>query len=172
MALVERYNRDFVRAGAQLSEPDKTRMRALNQEQSKLSTDFSEQACSPATKAGALVVDNDLASSTGLSDGRDRGGGRGSEGARARGQMGAAAAEHDAAAGAGGAEEPRASASVCSRRRSLRADRTATATTRAAIIRRMAELRAEQAKLLGYPTWAAYALDNQGRRRPRTRSSC
>ncbi|HEV8497713.1 MAG TPA: hypothetical protein VGQ56_12660, partial [Gemmatimonadaceae bacterium] len=34
--LVERYHLDFVRAGANLSEPDKTRLRALNQEESKL----------------------------------------------------------------------------------------------------------------------------------------
>src|SRR5258706_10832017 len=31
-ALIERYNRDFVRAGAQLSEADKVQMRSLNQE--------------------------------------------------------------------------------------------------------------------------------------------
>ena len=42
--LVELYYRNFVRAGAQLSEADKTKLRALNQEESKLTTDFSEQA--------------------------------------------------------------------------------------------------------------------------------
>src|SRR5665811_2621210 len=56
-ALIERYNRDFVRAGAQLSEADKVRMRAINQELSKLSTDFSNKLLS-GTKVGALVVDN------------------------------------------------------------------------------------------------------------------
>src|SRR3954465_7246728 len=35
-AIVERYNRDFVRAGAQLTEGDKARVRTLNQELSKL----------------------------------------------------------------------------------------------------------------------------------------
>ena len=33
-------------------------------------------------------------------------------------------------------------------------------------IRRMAELRAEKAKLLGYPSWAAYALETQGAKTP------
>jgi len=33
-------------------------------------------------------------------------------------------------------------------------------------IRRMAELRAEKAKLLGYPNWAAYALETQGAKNP------
>src|SRR2546423_8199256 len=56
-ALIERYNRDFVRAGAQLSEPDKVRIRAINQELSKLSTDFSNKLLA-GTKAGALVLDN------------------------------------------------------------------------------------------------------------------
>ena len=55
-ALVERYNRDFVRAGAQLSEADKIKMRSLNQELSKLGTDFSNKLLA-GTKVGALVVD-------------------------------------------------------------------------------------------------------------------
>jgi Zn-dependent oligopeptidase len=55
--LLERYHRDFVRAGAQLSEADKTRMRALNEEESKLSTEFHNRLLA-ATKAGAVVVDD------------------------------------------------------------------------------------------------------------------
>ncbi|HET9776532.1 MAG TPA: hypothetical protein VFP77_08215, partial [Gemmatimonadaceae bacterium] len=63
--LVERYNRDFVRAGARLSEPDKVRMRALNKELSELSSEFTRKLLA-GTKAGALVVDNvsDLAGLT------------------------------------------------------------------------------------------------------------
>src|SRR5437764_7940075 len=38
--LVERYYRDFVRSGAQLSEADKTTLRALNKEASQLTTDY------------------------------------------------------------------------------------------------------------------------------------
>src|SRR5256884_7569031 len=38
--LVERYYRDFVRAGALLAEPDKVRLRGLNQEESKFAIDF------------------------------------------------------------------------------------------------------------------------------------
>src|SRR2546429_9100123 len=51
--LVERYYRDFVRAGALLAEPDKARLRALNQEESKLATDFQNRLLA-ATKAGAV----------------------------------------------------------------------------------------------------------------------
>ncbi|HTE44279.1 MAG TPA: hypothetical protein VK636_03455, partial [Gemmatimonadaceae bacterium] len=55
--LAERYHLDFVRAGAQLSESDKTRLRALNQDESKLTTDFQNRLLA-ATKAGALVIDD------------------------------------------------------------------------------------------------------------------
>src|SRR5439155_22820075 len=65
-ALIERYNRDFVRAGAQLSEADKIRMRSINQELSKLSTEFSNKLLA-GTKTGALVVDN-VSQLDGLSD--------------------------------------------------------------------------------------------------------
>src|ERR1043166_769017 len=65
--LVERYYRDFVRAGALLSEPDKVRLRALNQGESKLTTD-SQNRLLAATKDGAVVVDG-KAQLDGLSDG-------------------------------------------------------------------------------------------------------
>ena len=64
--LVERYHRDFVRAGALLSKSDKKRLRKLNQEESTLSTEFQNKLLA-ATKAGALVVD-DRSLLDGLSD--------------------------------------------------------------------------------------------------------
>ena len=42
LRLLERYHLDFVRSGAQLSEANKTTLRALNEEESKLSTLYSE----------------------------------------------------------------------------------------------------------------------------------
>src|SRR3989454_952585 len=64
--LVERYYRDFVRAGALLAPPDKARLRRLNQEESKLATDFQNRLLA-ATKAGAIVV-GDKNELDGLSD--------------------------------------------------------------------------------------------------------
>src|SRR5437667_3094141 len=55
--LVERYYKNFVRAGALLSDADKTRLRALNEEESKLTSQFHNRLLA-ATKGGALVVDN------------------------------------------------------------------------------------------------------------------
>src|SRR5947209_20561370 len=64
--LVERYYRDFVRAGALLADSAKARLRALNQEESKLVTDFQNRLLA-ATKAGAIVV-SDKGALDGLSD--------------------------------------------------------------------------------------------------------
>ena len=52
VALVERYHRDFVRAGARLAEAEKARLRALNQEEATLTTEFRNRLLA-ATKGGA-----------------------------------------------------------------------------------------------------------------------
>src|ERR1043166_4726595 len=65
--LIDRYYTRFVRAGALLSDPDKAKLRALNQEESKLSTDF-QLKLTAATKAGALVI-SDSTELAGLSPG-------------------------------------------------------------------------------------------------------
>ena len=65
--LVERYYKTFVRAGALLSDADKTKLRALNQEEAKLTTDFRNRVLAD-TNASAVVVD-DKAQLEGLSEG-------------------------------------------------------------------------------------------------------
>ncbi|HET9032817.1 MAG TPA: M3 family metallopeptidase [Dokdonella sp.] len=54
--LVERYRTDFVRAGAQLSDADKTKLKAMNSELASLSTQFSQNLLKE-TNASAIVVD-------------------------------------------------------------------------------------------------------------------
>jgi peptidyl-dipeptidase Dcp len=161
-ALVERYNRDFVRAGAQLSEADKIRMRALNQELSKLGTDFSNKLLA-GTKVSALVVDkkSDL---DGLTDAEIA---TAAEAAKARSfpgkwvipirnttQQPAQASLKNRAV--------RQRLFELSTMRTARGDSNDTKN----IVKRLAELRAEKAKLLGFPTWAAYALATQGAKTP------
>ena len=161
-ALLERYHRDFVRAGARLSEGDKGRLRALNQEESRLSTEFRNRLLA-ATKAGAVVLD-DRAQLAGLSDGEI-----------------AAAAEAGQQRGLAGkyvivlqntTQQP-AMASL--RNRAVRQRLFEASTRRAelgdsndtrAVIQRLAQLRAERAALLGFPTYAAYALDHLMARTP------
>ena len=162
IALIERYNRDFVRAGAQLSEPDKIRMRAINQELSKLSTDFSNKLLA-GTKAGALVVD-DASQLAGLTPDEIQ---TAADAARQRGLTGKwviplrNTTQHPAQAELT-TRAVRQRLFELSTLRTSRSDSNDTRTT----IRRMAELRAEKAKLLGYPTWAAFALATQGAKNP------
>ncbi|HEX6833051.1 MAG TPA: dipeptidyl carboxypeptidase II, partial [Rudaea sp.] len=64
--LLERYYRNFVRSGAELSAADQDKLREQNKELSQLGADFREKLLA-GTKAGALVVD-DAADLAGLSE--------------------------------------------------------------------------------------------------------
>src|SRR6266545_4194010 len=162
--LLEKYHRDFVRAGANLSDADKTALRALNTEESSLTTDFQNRLLA-AANAAALVVDT-RAELDGLSD-----------------EDLAAAAEAGKARKLQGkwvlalrntTQQPLL-ASL--RNRALR-ERLLTASMNRAsrgdsndtrgLAERLAALRAKKAKLLGYPTYAAYSLDDQMARKPET----
>ncbi len=55
--VVERTYRNFVRSGALLSEDDKVKLRAINQEQAKLGNQFRERVLAD-TNAGAIVIDD------------------------------------------------------------------------------------------------------------------
>jgi peptidyl-dipeptidase Dcp len=161
-ALVDRYNRDFVRAGAQLSEADKVRMRSINQELSKLSTDFSNKLLA-GTKAGALVVDN-VSQLDGLSNDEIQ---TAAEAAKQRGLTGkwVLPLRNTTQQPAQAELKTRATRQKLFELSTLRTSRGDSNDTRNTI-RRMSELRAEKAKLLGYPTWAAYSLANQGAKTP------
>ena len=156
-ALVELYNRNFVRAGANLSESDKVKLRALNQEESKLVTDFQTRLLA-ATKAGALVVDN-VSDLDGMSAGEIA---AAADAAKQRGLTGKWVIPLQNTT-----QHP---AQVSLKNRAVRQRLFIASTTRASkgdandtrgIVKRLAELRAEKAKLLGFPNFSAYALDNQ-----------
>jgi peptidyl-dipeptidase Dcp len=155
--LLERYYKDFVRAGAKLSESDKTKLKAMNAELATLQTKF-EQFVLKEKNASAIVVDKqaDLA---GLSE---------SEIAAA-----AAAAKTEKKAGKfvlallNTSGQP-SLASLLNRALRERIMKTSLGRnsrggefdTRAIVIR-TAKLRAERATLLGYANHAAYQLEDQ-----------
>ncbi|HEY9167529.1 MAG TPA: M3 family metallopeptidase [Candidatus Kryptonia bacterium] len=160
--LVRRYYLDFVRSGALLSEPDKQKLRALNQEESKLVTDFQNKLLA-GTKAGGLVID-DKKELDGMSDAEI---------------AAAAQAAHDR--GLDGkwvvplqntTQQP-AQVSLSDRNvrerlfesSTMRTERGDSNDTRT-IITRLTEIRAERAKLLGYPNFAAYSLEDQMAKTP------
>ena len=161
-ALIERYNRDFVRAGANLSEADKVRVRALNQELSKLGTDFSTKLLA-GTKAGALVVDK-VSDLDGLSPDEIQ---TAAQAAKDRGLTGkwVLPLRNTTQQPAQAELKNRAVRQRLFEASTMRTAHGDTNDTRSTI-RRMAELRAEKANLLGFPNWAAYALDNQGAKNP------
>ncbi|KQN92600.1 dipeptidyl carboxypeptidase [Sphingomonas sp. Leaf231] len=155
---------NMVRAGAKLAPAEKVKLSALNAQLSTLETAF-QQKLLAAAKAGALVVD-DRAKLAGLSDAEI-----------------AAAANTATERGMPGkfvltlqntTEQP-ALASLTDRatREALfnaswsRAQKGDANDTRATISQ-IAELRAQKAKLLGFPTWADYVLADQMAKNPRT----
>ena len=160
--LVDLYYKNFVRAGAQLSEADKTQLRSLNQEEAKLSTDFQNKLLA-ATKAGALVVDN-AADLDGMSDGEIA---AAADAAKSRGLTGKwvlplqNTTQHPAQASL----KNRAVRERLFKASTTRTEHGDSSDTRATITR-LAQLRAEKAKLLGFPTYSDYALDNQMSKAP------
>jgi len=160
--LLEVYHFNFIRAGAQLAEADKVKLRALNTQISTLETAF-QQKLLAAAKASALVVD-DKAKLAGLDDGA------------------IAAAAKDAAERKligkyvlplqNTTQQP-ALQSLADRgtREALfaqswsRAEKGDPNDTRDTI-REIAYLRAQKASLLGFPTWGDYVLQDQMAKTP------
>ncbi len=160
--LTERYYRDFVHAGALLAEQDKEKLRALNKEESTLQTDFQNKLLA-ATKAAALVV-TDRTALAGLSDG-DLAAAADAAKERKLDQKWVVAIQNTTQQPAQESLTTRATREQLFKASTERTERGDANDTRA-IIRRLAQLRAEKARLLGFPNWAAYSLDDQMAKTP------
>ncbi len=160
--LVERYYIRFVRAGANLPEADKVRLRALNQEESKLRNEFSSKLLA-ATKAGALVLDDTVKlaglSPADLAAAAQAASERGLRGKWVLPLQNTTQQPAQASLTNRGVREQLFNASI------LRAEHSDSNDTRTTIAR-IAQIRAERARLLGYPDYAAYVLDNQMAKTP------
>lgn len=160
--LVEYEYQEFVRAGAQLSDADKATLRKLNIEETTLATQFHTKLVAAAA-AGAVVVD-DKAKLDGLSDGDI-----------------ASAAQDAAARKLDGkyllalqntTQQPvlaslkdrdlRLQVMSASQTRAEKGDANDTRQT----VQRLAQLRAQKAKLLGFDSYAAYSLSDQMAKTP------
>ena len=155
--LIERYHTDFVRAGAQLSDADKQKLKAMNGQLAALSTQFAQNVLKEAN-ASALVV-NTREELAGMSDK----------------QIAVAAAEAKKRSLDGKFVIPvvnttqQAGLSVLTNR-ATREKLLAASLARGArggefdntgVVLQIAKLRAERAALLGYPNYAAYNLEDQ-----------
>ena len=160
--LVERYYTDFVRAGAKLSDADKERLKELNAELARLGTQFDQNVLNE-VNASAVVFDSaeELAGATEaqIAAAAEEAKKRGLDGKyvitllNTTGQPPLAWLEN---------RESRRrifEASVSRGSRGNEFDNTA-------IISRVMKLRAERARLLGYPDHATYALEEATARTP------
>ena len=160
--LTERYYRDFVRAGALLSPADKETLRALNKEQAQLTDQFRNKVLA-GSNASALVID-DQAELAGLPPA----------------DVAAAAAEATKLGQPGKwvitlqntTQQP---AQTYLKDRSVRERLFNASSERCdhggendtkAIVERLAQLRAQKAKLLGFSNYAAYELDDEMAKTP------
>ncbi len=152
--LVKRYYRDFVRSGALLSKKNKEKLRVLNQELSKLVTEFRKRLLA-GTKAGALVI-NDKKELDGLSDAEVA---AAAQAAHDRGLKGKwiLPLQNTTQQPAQASLKDRAVRERLFRASTMRTEHGDSNDTRAIIVK-LAALRADKAKLLGYPDYAAYVL--------------
>ncbi|MEO5626335.1 MAG: M3 family metallopeptidase, partial [Dokdonella sp.] len=160
--LVERYYQNFVRAGAQLNEGDKTKLRALNKEESTLSTDFQNKLLA-ATNAGAVIVDNKEALA-GFSEADIAAAADAAKTHMAAGKF-AIVLQNTTQQPAQVNLQDRAVRERVFKASTERAEHSDANDTRA-IVQRLAVLRADRAKLLGFPNFAAYTLDDQMAKTP------
>jgi peptidyl-dipeptidase Dcp len=160
--LVKRYYENFIRSGAQLNDADKEKLRALNKEQSTLTNQFRDKVLAD-TNASAVIVD-DKAQLDGLP-------------------------ESDIAAAAEKAKDRKLDGKYVLtlqnttqqppqtflKNRELRERLFKASSQRGdhggendttAIVARLAQLRAERAKLLGYDNFADYNLEDEMAKKP------
>lgn len=160
--LLEYIYEQFVLAGAKLSEADKAKLKDLNKEEATLSAKFSNQLMA-AAKAGALVV-TDKSKLAGLSEGA----------LKAAAQTADTTTEkmtwviplqnttQQAALQDLTDRETRQKLFEASWTRAEKGDENDTRKT----IARIAEIRAEQAEIMGYPNFAAWNLQDQMAKTP------
>ncbi len=162
--LIEVTYDNFVHAGARLSEADKTQLKELNKEQSTLSTQFGKQLLA-ATKDGALVVD-DQAKLDGLSDADITAAAQAAKDRKLDGKW-VVTLQNTTQQPALQSLNDRGTRDALYKASWDRAEKGDANDTRE-IITRIAQLRAEQARLLGYPNYAAWKLEDQMAKTPPT----
>ena len=157
LQLVKVYYQQFVHAGANLSDPDKAKLRALNQQLSTLETAF-EKKLLAATKAGALVV-SDKAKLAGLSDSAIAAAAQAANGRGLKGKW-ILPLQNTTQQPALASLSDRATREQLFDNSWTRAEKGDANDTRDTIAT-LAQLRAQKAQLLGYPNYAAYVLEDQ-----------
>jgi len=160
--LVERYYTDFVRAGANLSDADKTKLKEMNAQLAALGTKFSQNVLAE-VNASAITVDT-KEELDGLSDEQIA---AAAEAAKARNLPGkyviallnTTGQPPEAQLTNRALRERLHKASVARGSRGNEFDNTA-------IVSQVTKLRADRAALMGYPNYAAYVLEDETAKTP------
>jgi peptidyl-dipeptidase Dcp len=160
--LLEYYHTQFIIAGANLSAEDKNKLKKLNEEEAGLSAKYTNLLLA-AAKAGALVVDNKEALK-GLSEGALNSAAQNAEAAGNKGkwQLSLQNTTQQPALQSLENRDTRHQLFEASWNRAEKGDNNDTRTT----ILRLAEIRVEKANLLGFPNYAAWALQDQMAKTP------
>jgi len=160
--LVEVTYKNFVHGGAKLSDADKAKLKDLNKEESSLSTQFTNKLLA-ATKAGAVVVD-DKAKLDGLSEGDVAAAGENAKNRKLDGKW-VVTLQNTTQQPALQSLNDRAVREELFKSSWNRAEKGDANDTRE-LISRIAQIRAEQAKLLGFPNYGAWKLEDQMAKTP------
>jgi peptidyl-dipeptidase Dcp len=155
--LLERYNKDFVRAGARLSAADKEKLKAFNGEIATLQTSFTQNVLKE-TNASALVVDTraelDGMPEAAINAAFDAAKARGLEGKYLVALINTTGQAPLAVLTRRAVRERLLAASMARGSRGGEFDNRP-------VVLKLARLRADRAALLGYPNYAAYSLEDQ-----------
>jgi peptidyl-dipeptidase Dcp len=161
LRLVEFYHREFVHAGANLSDADKTELKKMNEELSTLENDFRTKLLAATQDAAYATQDkNKLA---GLTDAEIA---AAAEAAKTKKQEGwVLPLQNTTQQPSLASLRDRATRQALFEDSWTRAERGGPNDSRATITR-LAELRAAKAKLLGFPNYAAWTLEDQMAKTP------
>ncbi|TKR33460.1 M3 family metallopeptidase [Luteimonas gilva] len=160
--LVERYYSDFVRAGAKLSEADKTKLKAMNAELATLGTQFSQNVLAEVNDS-AVVVDTkeELAGLTDeqIASAAEEAKKRKLDGKYVLTLLNTTGQPPEAQLTVRATREKVHKASVARGSRGNKFDNTA-------IVAKVVKLRTERAKMMGYPNYAAFVLEDETAKTP------
>ncbi len=160
--LIERYHTNFVRAGAKLSDADKTQLKEINGELAKLGTQFSQNVLAEVNDS-AVVVDTkeELAGLTEEQIGAAAAAAKAKDldGKYVIALLNTTGQPPEAQLHSRAVRERLHQASVARGARGNAYDNTA-------IVSQVLKLRAKKAQMLGYPTYAAYVLADETAKTP------
>jgi len=155
--LLERYYKDFVRAGAKLSAPDKEKLKAMNAELATLQTTFEQNVLKEKNASSVVVADkNELA---GLTDNEIAAAAAAAKDEKQDGKF-SIRLQNTTGQPITGSMQNRALREKVLEASMARNSKGGTFDNRAVVIR-IAQLRAQRATLLGYENHAAYQLEDQ-----------